>query len=260
MPQTGRFGIRSVVDPEAGLFDKSWAGPPELRARVFRSQTDKDTWHSVVVENEYRLGSLEADDIVIDIGANIGSFSYFAYLKGSRNVYGFELEADNFATAVENLRGKEDGLVVYRAAVVRGDDKRAKQYYANGSWNAFGVIGEPVESVSLDEILAPHERVRFLKIDAEGAEWPAFFTCTQLSKVQEIAGEYHLIGRDGVAELEGLPEFSVASLEGLFREQGFDVEIVVKSPTIGNFYCRRREANQRRVINCPSCGYKLEIL
>lgn len=249
MPQTGRFGIRSVVD-----FDRTWQGPPELRPRVYRTQSEKDTWYAVAVENEYRLGDVKSDDVVIDIGAHIGSFCHLAYRKGSRNVYGFELEATNFEAAVENLRGLDDGVVVYRAAVVRGDDKRAKQYYANGSWNAFGVVGEPVESVSLDEILAPHEKVSFLKIDAEGAEWPGLMTCSQLGKVQEIAGEYHIISPDGIAELEGLPQFSVESLAWFLKDEGFDVAIAVKGPTIGNFFAKRTE---HRRIECPSCGYKL---
>lgn len=222
-----------------GAFDPNWQGPPELKPRVYRSQMEKDIWHSIAVENEYRLPDLAPDDIVIDIGANIGAFSHLAYRKGSRSIYAFELEGHNMEAAVPNIEGMEDGIALYHCAVVRGDEHRSPQYVYNGSWNSFGVVGTPVPSRSLDEILDPHDSVRFLKIDCEGCEWPILYTCSQLGKVQEIAGEYHLIPQDA-REVQNLPHpVSLEGLENFLQAQGFNTQFAMNSPTIGNFWAWR---------------------
>lgn len=225
-------------------FDTNWPGPAELKPRVYRTQNEKDSWNAVAVQNEYKLGPLVESDVVIDIGAHIGSFSHLAYRMGSRSIYAFEIDPWHFEAGVANLLGMDDGVLYHHAAVVRGDEHRAKQYYYNGAWNSFGVVGTPVDAISLDEILAPHESVRFLKIDCEGGEYPIFFTCTQLHKVQEIAGEYHLglHERLQAPEMMHLPhEPNEQELARFLYEQGFEVKLEAKTPTIGNFYARRRQ-------------------
>lgn len=223
----------------SGGFDRNWQGPPELKPRVYRSQSEKDTWFAIGVENEYRLPDLTPDDVIIDIGANIGAFSHLAYRKGSRSIYAFELEEHNMKAAVPNIEGMEDGIALYHCAVVRGDDHRSAQYVYNGSWNSFGVVGTPVASRSLDEILDPHDSVRFLKIDVEGCEWPILYTCSQLGKVQDIAGEYHIIPQYA-AEVQNLPHaVSIEALEQFLTEQGFNTIFKQNGPTIGNFWAWR---------------------
>lgn len=223
----------------SGGFDANWQGPPELKPRVYRTQSEKDTWHAIGVENEYRLPDLTPDDVVIDIGANIGAFSHLAYRKGSRSIYAFELEGENMKAAVPNIEGMEDGIALYHCAVVRGDQQRSQQYVFNGSWNTFGVVGTPVPSRSLDEILDPHDSVRFLKIDVEGCEYPILYTCKQLRKVQEIAGEYHIIPQD-YAEVQNLPyPLSREALEQFLTDQGFNTIFKQNSHNIGNFWAWR---------------------
>jgi FkbM family methyltransferase len=223
-------------------FERQWAGPPELKPRVYRNIQDKDCWYSVVVENEYRLPELQPEDVVLDIGSHIGAFSWLAYRKGSRHVYAFEIDPWHCSIATVNLSGLQDGIGARLGAVVRGDERRAAKYYYAGAWNSFGQFGDVVPSWSLDDILTQvEEPVRFLKIDAEGAEWPILSTCTKLDRIAEIAGEYHLVGFEGVPELQNLPiEISAQGLALFLEAEGFDVEIVPKSDTDGNFFAKRR--------------------
>ncbi len=217
-------------------FDRNWQGPEELKPRVYRTQSEKDTWNAVAVENEYRLEPLQPDDVVIDIGAHIGSFSHLAYRMGSRSIYAFEIDPWHYEAALENLKGMEDGIALYNAAVVRGDAHRAKQYFYAGSWNSFGVVGLPVESISLDEALAPHESVEVIKTDCEGGEWPILYTCTQLHKVQQIVGEYHLDLQDA-PEIRNLP-YAISRghlLEFLYARGFARVEAIPADETIGHF-------------------------
>src|SRR5439155_425299 len=77
--------------------------------------------------------------------------------------------------------------------------------------------------VSLSSLLKTYEidRVRFLKIDCEGCEW-SFLTSKDISRVDEIIGEFHFAGRmDGVhALLDATHEVTYLGGEdtiGLFR-------------------------------------------
>lgn len=222
-------------------FDRNWIGPPELKPKVYRTQMEKDIWHGCVVDDEYRAPSLQPDDVVIDIGAHIGAFSYLAYLRGSRSIYAFEIDPWHVEAATVNLSDMRDGIGLYHSAVVRGDDKRAKEYHYDGAWNSFGLFGPTVGSFSLDEIITQvQDRVRFLKIDCEGGEWPILSTCKQLDQIDEIAGEYHIVPTES-PEMRDLPiEVSEPGLRRFLEAKGFDVRTNVSGPTIGTFFAKRR--------------------
>ena len=233
-------------------FERVWAGPPELKPRVYRNIQDKDCWYSVVVENEYRVpDAFEEDDVIVDIGSHIGSFSWLAYRRGSRSVYAFEIDPWHVEIATVNLSGLQDGIGAFHAAVVRGDEHRADTYHYVGTWNSFGQFGPQVPSQSLDEIINQVGDVRFLKIDCEGAEWPILSTCTKLDRIQEIAGEYHIIKPDGVPELQNLDiEISADGLKSFLEGKGFAVEIVPKGENggDGNFYCKRLTIAEKELV------------
>jgi FkbM family methyltransferase len=239
---------------------RTWMGPPELKPRVYRNQREKDTWFAVAVENEYRLpDTLNTDDVVVDLGSNIGAFSMAAYVRGSRTIYAFEIDPWHTEIAAVNLGDKRDGIQAYHAAVVRGDSGRARQYHYGGGETCFSWFGEAVRSYSLDEILDEvKDPVRFLKIDIEGAEWSVLSTCTKLDRVQEIAGEYHTVSDSGVAELQNLPiAISVDGLRSFLEYNGFAVEIVEKGAT-GNFYARR-SASVGYTFRAPASGVPLTV-
>jgi FkbM family methyltransferase len=242
-------------------FERQWGGPPELKPRVYRNIQDKDCWYSVVVENEYRVPeSFDEDDVIIDIGSHIGSFSWLAYQRGSRSVYAFEIDPWHVEIATVNLGGLQDGIGAYHAAIVRGDEHRAKTYHYTGAWNSFGQFGPQVPSKSLDEIIAEVGDIRFLKIDAEGAEWPALSTCTKLDRIQEIAGEYHILKPDGVPELQNLDiEISADGLKAFLESKGFAVEIVPKGENggDGNFFAKR---DHRVTYDIPTHHYEVPIV
>jgi FkbM family methyltransferase len=236
---------RLETHPESEKFDRNWCGPEELKPRVYRTQSEKDTWHACVVDNEYRLPrKLNEWDIVIDIGAHIGSLSYAAHVSGSRHIYAFEIDPWHMDAAQENLKPwLDDSIALHHAAVVRGDGYRSKTYRYNGAWNSFGVVGAEVPSISLDQIIedaCPNgERVRFLKIDCEGGEWPILYTCTKLDHVDEIAGEYHTSIDRSATELQNLPgKIGAFHLSEFLEKHGFRVEIAGREE-IGNFWAKR---------------------
>ena len=91
----------------------------------FRPGTlDEAIFNGVVCFNEYQLPAHFApDDIVIDIGAHIGSFAHAAVSRGCEHVYSVEPDAANIEIASENLRSYIVGGYVrlMRGAAWRSD-------------------------------------------------------------------------------------------------------------------------------------------
>ena len=205
-------------------FDRNWIGPAHLKPRVYRSQLEKDTWYSVVVNDEYGLPAFAPEDVVLDIGGHIGSVSWLAQNRGSRSVYAFEPNEWHFDALRQNLDGL-DGVTASFMAVVRSDAGRAESYaYGVDTWTVIRGHGAPVPSISLDEIIERTGPVRFLKIDCEGSEWPILGTCTKLDQIAEITGEYHPIVNPldrEAAELAGLPAYDADGLMVFLAAQGF---------------------------------------
>jgi hypothetical protein len=78
----------------------------------------------------------------------------------------------------------------------------------NGSviWGA----GEAVEKLAFDDLVDrvthhAERRVRLLKLDCEGAEWPILLTSQRLHLIDEICGEFHEIGGEYLEISEDRP-------------------------------------------------------
>ncbi len=186
----------------------------------FRPGTmDEMIFNDVACFNEYQLPlRFHEDDIVLDIGAHIGSFAYAALARECRKVYAVEADQANFDLATDNLREAiAQGIVhLQRGAVWRSDknddvlrfdgyqpfpksfvEMRGVVNTGNGSviWG----VGEPVEKIALDTLVdqATHsgeKRIRLLKLDCEGAEWAILLTSKRLHLIDEICGEFHELG------------------------------------------------------------------
>jgi protein-L-isoaspartate O-methyltransferase len=140
----------------------------------FRSGTlDHGIFNHVVLFNEYQLlDRFAASDIVIDVGAHIGSFAQAVLSRGCRNVTCIEPDRSNFELASVNLKPHIDNgdVQLVCGAAWRSDDN-SDQLYFDGH-HAFpdsfpglgGVINtgggsviwgghEPVAKIAFDEIV-----------------------------------------------------------------------------------------------------------
>jgi FkbM family methyltransferase len=159
---------------------------------------DADVFESVCAENEYRLPpELEQNDVVIDVGAHIGSFSAGCYYRGSRKIFAFEPHPENAELASENLAALE-GIKFYSKAVLDRDCHVKMTDFPEtfGGQNTGGgqiTITENggIDAIALDAILQEFQTVKILKLDCEGSEWAILAKSTELSRVENICGEYH---------------------------------------------------------------------
>ncbi|MGH9883453.1 MAG: FkbM family methyltransferase, partial [Pyrinomonadaceae bacterium] len=219
---------------------------------------DFGVFEYVVDNNEYNLPThFDRDDIIVDIGAHIGSFSYAVLSRGANKVYAFEAHPQNYAIACKNLLPFADKVVCRNLAVWRSDqptqtlfNEDITGYIKTGGisvlWNNEGF---PVQSISLDEILFEASSgytnpIKLVKIDCEGAEYPILFTSKQLNIVEEICGEYHEMEPAQIPERArmsggGFQRFDRYSLKEFFERRGWSIDLEPKSKADGLFHARR---------------------
>lgn len=211
----------------------------------FREGTCDDwVFRSVVEDNEYQLPErFEPESVILDIGVHIGSFCHAAAIRGATRIHGFEAHPDNFRCARENLRQHGSAVQVRNQAVWRSDSGpvelrfQASHDAANtGGGNVWSNGDVAIQAIPFDDIVRDvtrqgRDRIRFLKIDCEGSEFPILFTSQMLHLIDEIAGEYHEFGGEfdtndipAVAQVDGYARYRIQELTEFLQQAGFDVE------------------------------------
>jgi FkbM family methyltransferase len=158
--------------------------------------------------------TLKPEDVVVDLGANVGVFTTLAARLGKK-VIAVEAQSGFIDCIYSNLRENncsdkafvEFGIIGANAGLF-SDQKRLEES---------SHYGEVPPTLSMDDIIERHhiQNINFLKIDIEGSEFDLFKGNTGwLSCVERIAMEVHLDS--------GNVEDLVAVLEG----KGFAVQLV----------------------------------
>jgi FkbM family methyltransferase len=197
----------------------------------------------------------DADDVVLDVGCHTGAFCHLAAGRGA-TVVGYEANRENYALAVINLH-RLPSVQLHHAAVWRSDVDPVSLVFTpsadsanTGGGSVLFASGEAhwatlpsqypepapgdvalsthdVRAVPLDDILRDLGAVRFLKIDAEGAEFAILLTATELDRVGAIAGEYHEFTESGMAALSpaarvGPERYTAELLRRSLLDAGFE--------------------------------------
>ena len=139
------------------------------------------------VFSEYKFNDIREDDIVLDIGANVGGFSLFVS-KFTKHVYA--VEPMLFHVIKHNVSlNRIENMTVIDAALGEGE--------LNIPWEGFEnriIVGK-----SLTELIQMcGGKVDFIKTDCEGAEW--CITPEELKGIRRIEAEVHEF--DGTHKLE----------------------------------------------------------
>jgi FkbM family methyltransferase len=239
---------------------------------------DESIWTSVLVEYPTLPERFETGDIVLDIGCHTGAFCRVAAERGA-TVIGYEASRENHALASINLAGQAS-VTVKNEAVGRSDvgasvllftpspersntgggsvlfETEDAHATADLPWHrpdaseTQPLNAHEVPVVRLDDILTELGRVRFLKIDVEGAEYPILLTAGRLDLVDAIGGEYHELGsaelkRVAPALRAGLEDWSTEALRRALETAGFDVTFEEPQESHGIFYANRPAGSRR---------------
>ena len=184
---------------------------------------------------------LKEGDVVVDIGAQAGFFSVYAGSKiGSGKAYAFEPEPNNFKLLKENISlNKLKNVSAYNEAVGEKSGTRDFVVYkkvVSAHSFAYSDPGDvefskvTVTAKSLEDFMRHEnmERINFLKMDCEGAEYEILFNASEevLQKIKKIAMEYHDIDDD--RNLRTLKEFLEKKGFNVFMGSGGDNMIYAK--------------------------------
>jgi FkbM family methyltransferase len=218
----------------------------------FRSGTlDRLIFDGVVALDEYRLPErFEPDHVVVDVGAHIGSFAYAVVLRGGKHVWSIEPDRTNCAVAAEHLKPYVDqgSVRLMQAAVWSSDPNddalRFDGYHTfprsypgmegivnTGNGSVVWGLGQPVAKIAFDDVVdlvtnRGERRVRLLKLDCEGSEWPIVLTSRRLHLIDEIVGEFHEFGGPFLEISENRP--SNVHVFHSDRVAGFTIEELVR--------------------------------
>lgn len=198
---------------------------------------DRRIFRTVVIDNEYRLPDrFTAADVLLDIGAHTGSFALAALRRGAGTVVCCEPNRDNFHLLEDNLRPWAARVQVRRQAVWRSDESVASLSLHNPlderNTGACRLTEDstapPVPTVAFDALideLGARRRLRLVKLDCEGAEWPILLTSRRLDRIDALCGEYHLGALPPLFVIAGHRPYTPALLVQYLEAHGFTVEV-----------------------------------
>lgn len=163
---------------------------------------------------------IEPDDIVVDIGANVGVFTIHAARKTRNIVFAFEPSPEHIKFLRKNTETNGfHNIVIHNYAVsdCSGTEKFALakrsgghlffNYSAGGKLHNYNYI--EVSTTTLERIIRDNslKQIDFLKLDCEGAEGQILQSTAknQLRKIRKIAMEFHdnvsLLKHDEIVKL-----------------------------------------------------------
>lgn len=159
-----------------------WDNTPEW----FREIIEKEVFQDKIYE---RFFEVEENDIVLDIGASIGPFTYSILNKNPKHVICIEPSVSEFFTLVENTK--------YYNVTCINKSLSLNNITLNSS--VYGSEGIPLETpgISFEKLIDLYNlnKIDFLKTDCEGGEY-SIFTPENLiwikQNVKKIVGEWHL--------------------------------------------------------------------
>lgn len=187
-----------------------------------------DLVYEIFVKQVYcQQVTIQAHDIVVDIGANVGVFALYAARKTSGAIFAVEPAPQLAAGLARNLELN----AMKNARVWRGALGGGAGTLALADWDATA----PIQSLPrfMDENQL--DQIDFLKMDCEGAEGVVLQTTplTYLKRVRKIALEFH----DNASSL------GHAELARLLQAAGFAVWLRAKPGVpFGYLYAARRAA------------------
>lgn len=147
----------------------------------------------------YKLLQIATGDVVLDVGAYIGTFARWALTCGAKSVYSYEPNPESFKLLNKNVHGHS--VFTTWAAVVRGESQGVQTLYVNPEFGFSATLSADrgkkrtqkyeVPTMDFEEILhRVHPDV--IKMDVEGSEYdliggdiPAYF------RPRTFAVEYH---------------------------------------------------------------------
>ena len=163
--------------------------------KIRKNKIDAFTCDEVFKCGYFKHLELNKNDVVLDIGANIGVFSIAASNK-CRHVYAFEPDPQNYLLAKENLRlNNIENVTLFNHAVTNYNG--IIELYLNGGvcsdcHSTIKIRGRKkieVEAININNIISTYNPTK-LKVDCEGEEL-IFMQHAKMNNIKALSMEVH---------------------------------------------------------------------
>jgi len=169
---------------------------------VESSETMKHMVEQVFNQDEYNIRKMnfEDGDVVVDIGANVGSVSlYIAKKYPNVKIYSFEAHPINYKNLIRNIESNNiTNIVAHNLAVSHVDNELLNITLSpnnTGSSSIFKslktdnqLLNFDVQTICLDTIISTNniKKIKFLKIDCEGSEFDILENFKQINMIEVV--------------------------------------------------------------------------
>lgn len=159
----------------------------------FENSVKKEIFDDKIYE---KINKVSEGDIVVDLGASVGPFTFSVLNKNPKHIYALEPSADMFLTLKKNMQNYKNVTCLNYAIDNDGTDG----YENNFNYIFHDKIYES-KSITFKTFLNRFDikKIDFLKVDIEGSEYALFKDeCLDIlkSNVKFLVAEFHLGNKD----------------------------------------------------------------
>jgi autotransporter strand-loop-strand O-heptosyltransferase len=183
------------------------------------------TINEEIFENKIyeRFFEVEKGDIVLDVGASLGPFTFSILNKNPKHVFCFEPCEEEFPTLVKNTVGNP---VTH---IMKGISNTNNVTQNNKLFNSVDGLQTEMESITFKKFIDLYniEKIDFLKTDCEGGEYDIFNDENYdfiKNNVKKISGEWHLNESYYKGSKEKFRKFRNTYLKNMNNHQVFSVD------------------------------------
>lgn len=203
-----------------------------------------------VVFIRQHYGSIAGKTTIVEIGANVGTFSLYAAAQNEKaTLYSYEPIKENYEVLVTNIaaNGFGERIRAFNLGVASRTEKRT--FYLQSSpehsftKSLFSEEGVTVDCLSLSDVLDRNgiRKIDLLKINAEGAEYEILYSTPEqvFQKIDEIRMEYHEHESDG---------YDVESLQAFLKKFGYVTTHLYRHLANEGFLWMKREGEMSSAL------------
>lgn len=197
-----------------------------------------------------------SDATVVDIGANVGSFTAYALHRGAKKVYAVEPNSKALLSLRANFEGHKAVTIIPKGA---GKETRVEKLYyprynstiastdPNYVSGEKDVVSEEMHIATLPDLMKAHhiDKIDVLKIDTEGMEYDIFDAIGDeaLKKMTSVIVEFH-VQTDGKLRKHILNKLDRCGFAYKIYSQTDSFQIVEEA-TNGRMVATRKRAQRR---------------
>jgi len=172
--------------------------------KIHLSSYPHDLTTAMVLFCKHEYGKMPEGGTVVDIGANIGTFTLYAIFNGAAKVYAFEPNLEAYEILLRNIEQNGISHKVFASNLAVTDSDNATVFIPQGSNPNNSIVldgfndkndSTEVKTISLNGIIAINNlaSVDLVKMDCEGSEYAIVEAANQecYDKVKQVRFEYH---------------------------------------------------------------------